>query len=354
MNNLKNQTYHQRFVSTAADLEDYKETFDTHGSKKDLKKLRWMHIENPVGISKVCKTYDKENKLVSILAFMNVVFKIENRKQNAGQALDLLTDPLHRKKGLFENAGLAVNNILASENYALSYAFANKHSVYGFTKKLGWESLDPLPFIFKPLRSGYFMKKLLGNRLGSILDFKIFRNAKIILPAGVTLRAMNQFNEDSTAVWNSFAKSIKVGIQRDAEYLNWRYVDKPKENYQIMGYYQNDRLLGFIVYAMKPKHGGKIGYIMELLYHPEQVAVGKTLLRVATNAMVAENTDVCLGWCFKHAPNYMAFKKNHFYTLAERIRPIELHLVFRSIKAEKSVLRKRENWYISYSDSDTV
>src|SRR5690606_8500412 len=128
------------------------------------------------------------------------------------------------------------------------------NSVHGFTKKLNWKLLDPVPFLFKPLKTEYFFKKIIGNKLGNIINFKLASSKKIKLAENEKITAIDRFSEDSNILWNEFSVNIQVSVNRNAEYLNWRFVEKPMENYKRYGFYSNDKLLGFIIYAKKDKH----------------------------------------------------------------------------------------------------
>ncbi len=145
-------------------------------------------------------------------------------------------------------------------------------------------------------------------------------------------------------------------MQRDKNYLEWRYLKKPFETYKIAHCFDNKNThLGFIIYTIKSKHGGKIAYIMELIYDLQYPKVATQLMSYAITQIKKENADCVLSWCLEHSPNYKAIKKTGFFTLPEKLRPIELHFGARCFKeALKPLVYNRKNWYLSYSDSDTV
>jgi hypothetical protein len=94
---------------------------------------------------------------------------------------------------------------------------------------------------------------------------------------------------------------------------------------------------------------------MELIYDPSNPVVGKLLLSHASQAIKDLNGDCILSWCMAHSPNYSVFRKCSFFTLPEKLRPIELHFGVRAFDASvKEIVESRVNWYLSYSDSDTV
>ena len=126
----------------------------------------------------------------------------------------------------------------------------------------------------------------------------------------------NDFPEEVNTIWQQFSKKIKIGVERDKKYLDWRYIQKPYEKYKIVHCYSSNNVyLGFIIYAIKEKHGGKIAYIMELLFDLKVPKSGKVLLNYAIKMIKKENADCILSWCFDHSPNYTVYKKSFFISL---------------------------------------
>ena len=93
---------------------------------------------------------------------------------------------------------------------------------------------------------------------------------------------------------------------------------------------------------------------MELIFDIETPSVGKELIKYATNQCVVQKTDVMLSWCFSFSPNFDSYKSNGFYILPEKLKPIELHFGYTHLAHDEDILKNRENWYVSYADSDTV
>jgi hypothetical protein len=348
------KTYNTILITDEKELADYKKAFDNNNSPKYIEKLEWMHFHNPVNTPLVSITYGKGGEVASIYAVMPIFFKIENSLVKACQSLDTLTDINHRGKGLFVESANNVYKSASESDYKLVYGFPNGSSVHGFIKKLNWKLLDPVPFLFKPLKSGYFLKKILGNSIGSLLNFNISSTKKIGLSKSEEIIEIKRFSKDSDVLWESFSSLFKVSINRNSDYLNWRFVEKPDENYKRYGFYRNGKLLGFIVFINKDKHSGNIGYIMELIVLPNEAEVGKKLLQWALNDFIKNKVDVILSWCFQHSPNFQIFKSKRFFDLPEKLKPIELHFGYANFNADEGIVCKRENWYLSYADSDTV
>lgn len=331
----------------------YKECFDVNDSPKDMESIEWQFFKNKK-TNFVDIEYDfSSSKVASIYATFTVDFLIDRDIHLGSQSLDTITDINYRGKGLFIKLAKDVYEKATNGDVALVYGFPNGNSIHGFKSKLDWEVLDPVPFLIKPLHSSYFTNKIsfLKFMPNINLSFSSFKKSKHF-----TVVEQLSFPEAVNQIWNNFSKNIKVAVHRDKKYLDWRYVNKPLENYKIAHCYDyKNTYLGYVVYTVKGKHGGKIAYIMELIYDLEVPKSGDELLKYAIHKIKREKADCILSWCFTHSPNFSNFKKVLFLTMPEKFRPIELHFGARCFNDSlKDLINKRANWYLSYSDSDTV
>jgi GNAT superfamily N-acetyltransferase len=345
-----------------SDLVRFRDCFVRNHSAKQVSALSWMYLEN--GSKQLLVTFAVHRHetvpgyLAGIYAVLPVRFRVDETVIEAAQSLNTMTDHKYQKRGLFVALASDVYARCRAASIAFVYGFPNGSSAHGCFKRLEWKPLDPVPFLIKPLRARYFLKRMpILKHIASILpDLPLrwslglgARNQEI------ELRPIATFDSDTDTVWKAFSTGVRVGLERDAAYLNWRF-SKPGEDYQTIGAYDGSgRLRGFVVWTAKAKHGGRIGYIMELLFDPGAPTIGQLLIREANDRLVRAGCDVVLAWCFDHSPNFGAYLGGSFFKMPERYRPIELHFGVR-VLADKlgDVLSDRKNWYISYADSDTV
>ncbi|WP_299115587.1 GNAT family N-acetyltransferase [uncultured Winogradskyella sp.] len=336
-------------------IKTYLECFKNNDNVKDHSKVEWQFFESHFQNDFVVIAEDPSNERpAGIYAMATVKFQINGKDYLSAQSLDTITDINYRGKGLFTNLANRIYERGEKEGLELVYGFPNGNSIHGFTRKLKWDNLDPIPFLIKPLKTKYFTSKIkplkwFPNINLSALDFKLNYKTKLVEDFS--------FPEEVNRLWDVFSKDISVSVKRDKEYLDWRYIKKPNEDYKIIHSYdkETNAYNGFIVFCIKEKHEGKIAYIMELIYNPSNTRAGRELLNKAISFIKKEKTDTILSWCFDFSPNYEAFKKNRFFNLPEKLRPIELHFGYRFFNTKnKDIISNRNNWFLSYSDSDTV
>lgn len=337
------------------DLRRFADCFDANGDPKELRVLRWQYLANPVGKLYVDLATAGE-RIAGVYATFPVEMMIGGHRVVGVQSLDTLTDGEHRGKGLFTKLAAQVYDRCKASGVALVYGFPNASSAPGFFGKLGWTRLDPVPYLFLPLRARYFLRRL-GVPAGLtrvVPDRLPTRHAAPMPAADEEVAVMNGLDPAIDGVWERFAQHVRVSVIRDRRYLAWRLA-RPGGGYKVHGFRRAGELRGFAITSLRAKHGGNVGYVMDVIHVPDDHRAGEILLGAAVDDLANAGADVALGWCLEHAPNRTTYRRVGFRTLPEPIRPIELHFGVRALDAPPdAALGNRRNWYLSYLDSDTV
>jgi hypothetical protein len=333
-----------------ADLVAFQACFARNGFPRELDVFRWQYFDGPAEPLFV-DVLDTGSKLGAIYATFAVPVIVRGRRALAVQSLDTLTDEDFRGRGLFVDLAKRVYARAAAAGVEFVYGFPNGQSAHGFFRRLGWRALDPVPFLVRPLRTGYAARR--AHALGRWLPDLPVPVGPAWLGAAQRLGDLARFTDEHTEVWREFAASIGVAVDRDAAYLNWRLVDKPGERYRRAEVREGGRVVAFAAWCVKDKHGGRVGYLMELVHRRGHARTARRLLRHALREMAAERADLALAWSLPHSPSHAAMRAAGFLPLPARLRPIELHFGSCSFVPDGAA-EQRNEWYLSYCDSDTV
>ena len=335
------------------DLIAFRECFERNGTPRRLDALRWQYLKNPTGELFVDLAVS-DQRIGAIYAVQPAVVRVRGARMLAAQSVDTLVDADFRRRGLFIKMAEAVYQRVRERDGAFVYGFPNENSAPGFFDKLGWLSLDPVPFLMRPLRIGFVGSKLPLARWPRWLPDLRLPIIGPRLQADQEFRPVTELGSELGALWERFASGVMVAVDRSPQYLRWR-LGKPGERYQCLGVFEAARLVAFCAYTTVDKHGGRIGYVIELLHDPGHQATGAALLVECLRRMASEGADAVLAWAFRHSPNARAYSKAGFLPFPERFRPVELHIGVRPLDDSLTeALSDRRNWYISYCDSDTV
>lgn len=343
----------------ATDMERFRQCFEDNGSPRTMERLSWQYARNPTGKIYVDFAIDpaQPELIAGIYAVQPARMRVGATLRLGVQSVDTLVDARYRGQGLFVKMARAVYARCERENVALVYGFPNGNSAHGFFERLSWEPLDPVPFLVRPLNTGYATDRLLRSQPWSrwIPRWSLPIVPATLLSPGWRIEPLHTFDERTDRVWREFSRGIELSVERDAVYLNWRFRDHYSKAYTQLALYDGDSLLGFVVYAVLGKHGGSVAYIMELQHERWRTDVGRALLEAALRGARDAGADVVLSWCLPHSPNRGVYRSQGFVDLPQRFWPIELHVGARGFSVPAWMdLSDPARWYLSYSDSDTV
>ena len=299
-------------------------------------KLEWKLRDAPGGPGTVAIAREG-GEILGMNAFMPSRFRLAGRQVRAYQSMDTIVTPAARAKGVFVKLS---DLFYGAADGALIYGFPNANSAHGFFGKLGWTHFGAVPMLVRPLRTGYFAKRI--SRFLPDVPLPHFARA------AREPRIIERFDESTTALWRRFSAGIGCAVERDADFLNWRLVDHPAERYTILG--EGDE--AFAAFSVTRKHGARIGYLAEAIGTETAMLAG--LIAASLRQMRAAQADLAFAWCLPWSPNYRAYRKAGFYPLPESVRPIAIQFGARALRAPAGAVQDARSWYISYLDSDTV
>lgn len=354
-----NELVSRALVADASDIARLRDCFARNSERRRSQAhFEWLYLHNPARQLFVDVATAADGRIVAVYAALPSWIAAGEQQRLVLQSLDTLTDREYRGRGLFVSLARSLYRRAQAADCAFVYGFPNGNSAHGFFEKLAWSRLDPMPFLIRPLRLRYGASKLASlRRLERWLPDVPLALPWVPAPPGLRLVSLERFDERVSALWTSFRSGrIQIAVERDARYFAWRIADKPDEAYRTLALERRDGTLDALCsFTVKDKHGGRIGYVMELLYRPGATLSGAALLARSVAEMAREGADALLAWCLPHSPNIAGYHLNGFVTLPTRLRDIELHFGARAFQpAFASAAGARASWYISYLDSDTV
>lgn len=317
-------------------------------------KLDWKFERHPAARGAVA-TANLDGAIVGMIGFAPSRLRLaDGTRLIAHQAMDTVVDPVCRGKGAFVGLGRAFYAAAPDWKSEIAWGFPNENAAPGWFGKLGWARMGTPPFLVKPLNAGYFARRVIGAA-GALFD---------ALPLSIIGRpgranqavTIQRFDEKADALWEAFAATIPCAVDRTRDYLNWRLFDHPTARYETRAVFGPDESMrAFVTTYLADKHGGRIGYVMEVMHLPGAEAEAVMLLKLAIADMRKAKTDAVLAWAAPHAPNYRAYRRAGFLPMPDRIRPIHLYFGGKPLSDRTApVMTGDKDWYLSYLDSDTV
>ena len=316
------------------------ELFAANDNPKDPDVVAWQY-GGPLGGAYVAIAHDGDDPFAgaaALYAAFPVPFQVGSVTGTMVQSFDTLTSASHRGQGLFGRLANVVYEQTSDDGVLGVYGVPNGASVSGFTGRLDWELIDPLPMLVRPV----------GSRYGRVRAR--IRRPEVVEPArsrdGVVVS--DSCPDELAPPLSVTEPAADVGLDVTDDYRRWRLA-RPNAGYRFVSV---DGVDGTAVVRVEPKHGCVTGYVLELFAGDPGSA--RTVLRAAVQHLADAGADLVLAWAMPATATGAACRRAGFLPLPERIRPIELHLGYRPFRDGLDAMRDRRRWRISYLDSDTV
>jgi hypothetical protein len=335
------------------DLGMFHRCFVDNGFPRTLEHLRWQYLGRPGETLLVdFAEYGNDNgRLAAITAAIPVWMRANGRRVFAAQALDTLTDRAARSQGLFLRMASGLFDRAEREGASLVYGFPNGNSAHGYMQRLSCLSLDPLPVMMRPLRSGYVLRKLKAGALSPLLDFSIGSLGSPEPASEFAFRTIERATPEFDTLWQQFSATIPFALERTCEYLDWR-LQRPGERYEIVGLYQNNTLSGYaIIGSSITADNERVGKLFDVIFDTANVTHAEWLIAESLHRLHVRGCSVAWAWNHTHSPGHAAYRGAGFVFVPESLRPTEIHAAVRAFDALEGI-NDRANWYVSMLDSD--
>lgn len=306
------------------------ELFNTaFGKKLDLNLWKWRYLNNPYGEGIIRLMFDHD-KLVGHYAVTPVPLMIKGKTQKAALSMTTMTHPSYEGRGIFTQ--------LASETYKYSkhngikviFGFPNETSHHGFIKKLDWYSFGHI--------SGWTFTGTANDRV-ELKKYKIHE--------------INNADKRIDNLWTQIREQSKIMIPRTAEYINWRYLNKPGNEYMIYGLFESeDSLNGIVIlkiYRDLDSESEPVGNIVDLITK-DNTNTHKALLRKALEYFADNAVTTITTWaptkqsCYSVLDN-MSFCRSEWQT----------NFGFKlldNVNVDETYLSDYTNWSFMMGESD--
>jgi len=303
--------------------------------KAGTQAIEWAFGSNPAPFA----VARHDGAVVGISGYIQSRMQLGQTSGTAVQAVDSFVSETMRGKGIFTRLAQAYDEHARASGTDLVWGFPNDNAAPAWYGKLGWHRHGQVPFMIKPLRAGYFSRKL---RLPIDFPLTFARDQQI--------EAEIRIGDWGDALWDKVAPEIGVGTIRDRSFLQHRLFDAPQSaQYRVVADATSNSP-ALVAMREADKHGGRIAYVMEALGGPSL----QPLLMSELGRLASRGVEIALAWSFPWSPNYRALRKAGFMPLPERLRPIRIWFGSTPKTTQAERANQEGQWYLSYLDSDTV
>jgi len=335
------------------------------GKELGAERWHWQFRDNHTGVITITLAEGENRELVGQCALRPVRMKIGEKICLGAQSLDAMVHPDYRRQGIFTKIAAYGYRVAKDQGIPLIYGFPNRNSHYVLTHRLKRVDLwDSPPVFVKILDAKNVMSKRIRNRFllsiaaplgkAALELFYAFRRGT--LPTDCRLEKVSRFDDCMDDLWEKALTPFSILVVRNKEYLNWRYVENPTEEYVLFVAKRYNEVVGYIILKCEEKFGLKIGFIVDMLTAPDESDVSRGLISEAIEYFRKQHMDIASCLMLKHVPYARSLKDNGFVIAPEKLFPQELHLSVRRMSDEYSdqFITDSRNWFVTWGDHDVV
>ncbi len=207
-------------------------------------------------------------RIAGQLAAIPVELTVAGETRPAIWILDLIVDPDFRRMGIAQKL------VQAAETYCpyILGVNTNEQHAPALLQKQGFVIVTKIPRFHKLLFPGEAFREI--TKIGPLrpltnLAFAPFRTG---LKGGSQVRRLTEFDDAFDELWSEASAQWPCSVSRSAAMLNWQFKKQPNKKYEILGYFDDGKLFGYVVlfFRKENKHRAvEKAAISDICYGPE-------------------------------------------------------------------------------------
>lgn len=334
-------------------------------------RFQWLHLKNPlrsvlgsslmyIEVNGVCAAWTS-----AIYHYLN----LDKRILMASFGADTFCLPEFRGKG-FASDLQKKNTEMVLCWWGISLSPANRRIFL----KIGFFEGEPLFYYFRVLKG--LSKRHFFSSGRSILNRKkkltkwLFTNPfslrffyfllniflksnshKTKLPTGIKLKEIKEFNRITDKVWEKVKEDFILSVDRNKEYLNWRYNDVPFVKYKKYLIEKEDKAVGFFVYRVANELQDYEAYLTEFVLEKEYFFLAPMVMRQIEDMVKADGGRVL--FVAGSTPDYKElFESTGFIKFRVDVPIIHLSGSLKEKINANSIIENESSWFMSLGDHD--
>jgi len=251
-----------------ADAERQAFLFNTCFRKsKDAATFHWKYRDNPHGPALGRLACAPDGTAVGGYSYVPRRFRRDGRRVLLMQASDAMTLPEWQGRGIFTGLDDLVAAEAGAAGVPWAFAYSGRLSLKGFLRN-GWRHIGDARVYRWCFRSRRALLRL--GRLGPLAALSApladvalgWRTARR-LPSGAesVLVRIDRFDDEADALFEACVPAVGLIGERDAAWLNWRYVDTPGRRQEAFALRQAGRLTGWLVAEFAGGHAFLVDHL---------------------------------------------------------------------------------------------
>lgn len=347
----------------------FNEVFATDERYRTLEEWYWKFKKNPSKakeVSDYATLVIYNGKIVGQYAIWYGNFKYKDEIIKTGQPVDNFVHPAYRSSfraqmEMFEKQ----NEVAIQEDVKFGFGFPNEAAYFIGKKLLGYKDIGNLTTLSIRLNVAFSIKRRLSflpHPLVTVLGYLVswiikLRISSIEDVSSLVVEEIKSFDAAFDTFWKEVSLNYPLVMVKDSTYMNWRYRDKPDENYRVYIARTEDQIKGCIVVKIAEDTmyypGAHVGYIMEFL-SLQETGIPELLIKTALHFFASAGVDFCVAVLFPEDFHYGCLLAAGFSS--KKNLPIHkmVYKIYAREKIDENFITNPQKWHVSLGDFDTL
>lgn len=291
------------------------------GSDLGVDYWNWRFRDNPTKKQMILLCWD-EAKLVGHYAVSPVKMRVGAGERMAGLSMTTMTHPDYGGQGIFKKlAEELYQTFYKDEGLDFIWGFPNKNSHGAFIKNLRWKDIQVMPSFSLSIIDAY---KPIAEK---------------------SLNSFDTFEERHVSSLNKQSADFFVAVVKDTNYLNWRYIDNPINDYDLFEFEDGE----FVVCKKFPSFDVKGAFEVDII----ECSISNDLAKIKQmiGHVIGSYGDIIKinTWMSLNDARHITFERAGFHIIGpntyQGIRVMNDNLSVDQMSNSKE-------WYLSMGDSD--
>ena len=275
----------------------------------------WLNLNCPTGFNNSF-IIEEDKKFISGYGLLPTIVIYEGEKHKSTLCTNVMTHPDYGGKGLFTKIGTHALQTMKLLGTSIQMGIPNDNAIKGHMK-VGWQRMPNLHFYQKT-------------------DFNLINSKN-----NIEYKVVKRFSDIHNEGIKNFHKKYDLYVEKDYNFLNWRYVDHPLNLYTCITINnEKNQFSGYIIIKLFNEKNITKTHIVDYAYLNDS---DLTKLLHAVNHYVKGKTDIINLWRFEDS-NETQFI-NAGYNKTENYDKL---ILFSDIKFKNNT----SNWHIVLGDND--
>jgi GNAT superfamily N-acetyltransferase len=243
----------------------------------------WKFERNPHGPGRIW-VGDDGGRIAACYIWNPVRLRFGDTTLLGAQSVDAAVHPDYSGQGLFTDMARTAMDDDATAELALVYAFPDEAAFRGQVR-VGFKPRLTVSAVHRPLLSGLVRRRRFD---------------------GLTLGESTSFDSRFDAFSNS-GRNSELTVQRDADYLQWRYCAHPPREYETLVCERDGELCGYCVLFVDTTKRLARGWVVDLQVLPDSEPVAVFLVYHALRRLRSRDARVAISWVRPSRPEQEGF-----------------------------------------------